>query len=216
MKHVALACSFVLALATAPRAGWAAPRDGCDVEGVWCGPVVAPQLVPERSYAFRLAMGLEAWDSQFSGSDYLIALATTLRVSAFAPYVQLMTKPGTGTENYEDTRLLAGLGLRAYLPIWSGRLSYGVGVLGELRFEDHFWLAYATPLELGAVVYRKNSLEIELFAGARRAFAGKLMNVFLLDPNGFENEGAQAELDRARHADAWHGFVRVTISRGID
>ncbi len=172
--------------------------------------------MPERATSFSVSMGVEAWDSQFSGSDFLVALATTLRISAFAPYVQLMAKPGIGTANYEDTRALAGTGLRAYLPFAGGRLSYAVGILGELRFEEHFWLAYATPVELGAVVYRKRSLEIELFAGMRRAFAGRLVNSFLLDPNGFENEDAQARLVRARHEDAWHGFVRIVISRRID
>lgn len=205
-----------VAAALCARPGWSAPREGCEIQGVWCGPVVSPALAPERAYSFLVSMGVEAWDSQFSGSDFLLALATTLRLSAFAPYVQLMAKPGIGTENYEDTRLLAGAGLRAYLPLADGRFSYAIGVLTELRFEDHFWLAYATPVELGAVVYRKHSLEIEVFAGARRAFAGQLINSFLLDPNGFENEDAEARLGRARHEDAWHGFARIVVSRRID
>jgi hypothetical protein len=196
--------------------GWAAPDEACEIEGVWCGPVLPPRLAPAHGYHFLVSMGAEAWNSQFSGSDFFLALATTLRVSAFAPYVQLMARPGIGTEDYENTRLLAGAGLRAYLPIWDQRLSYAIGLLGELRFEEHFWLAYATPIELGAVVYRKHSLEIEVFAGARRAFAGALINSFLLDPNGFENEDAAERLGRARNEDAWHGFARIVISRRID
>lgn len=216
MKARLLACSLATGALLCARAGAAAPRDGCEIEGVWCGPVVPPNLAPVRRYHFLVSMGVEAWESQFSGRDLLVALATTLRVSAFAPYVQLMAKPGIGTDNYEDTHLLAGAGLRAYLPVWGGRVSYAIGFLAELRFEEHFWLTYATPLELGAVVYRKHNLEIELFAGARRAFAGQLINSFLLDPNGFENEGAAEQLARARHEDAWHGFARVVISRRID
>jgi hypothetical protein len=194
----------------------AAPRDGCEVEGVYCGPVVAERLAREPSRYFDVGLGLEGWNSEFSGSDYLVALGTALRISAFAPHLELMMKPGTGTENYENTRLLFGGGLRAYLPWLDHRLSYGVGVLTELRLEDHFWLAYATPLELGGVLYRRRSLELELFAGVRRAFAGELINSFLVDPNGFHDERAEAELERAKGADAWHGFVRLVISRRID
>lgn len=216
MKPLALAACGALAVTLGAAHGIGAPRDGCEVEGVWCGPVLTPTLSPEPNHYFRIGLGVEAWDSQFSGSELLVALSTTLRLSAFAPYVQLMMRPGTGTKDYENTRALAGAGLRAYLPIWDRRLSYGLGVLGELRFEEHFWLAYATPIELSAVVYRKGSLDIELFTGARRAFAGNLINSFLLDPNGFENEDAQANLDRARHAEAWHGFIRIMVSRRID
>jgi hypothetical protein len=216
VKPFAVAACGALLVTLSAAHGRAAPRDGCDVEGVWCGPVLTPALAPEPSKYFKVGLGVEAWDSQFSGSEILVALATTLRISAFAPYVQLMMRPGTGTDNYEDTRALAGAGLRAYLPIWDGRLSYGLGLLGELRFEEHFWLAYATPVELSAVVFRRGSLDIELFGGARRAFAGNLINSFLLDPNGFENEDAQANLDRARHQEAWHGFIRIMVSRRID
>ena len=95
-------------------------------------------------------------------------------------------------------------------------MSYGVGVLGELRFEEHFWLIQGTPIELSAVLYRRRTFEIELSAGMRVVLAGKLINSFLLDPNGFRNEDAQADLDRARHEDRARGFIRLIFSRRLD
>jgi hypothetical protein len=216
VKRSALAYLSGLSVVLVAALGQAAPREGCQVEGVWCGPIVSGALAPERSHYFGVGLGVEGWGNKFSGSDYLVALATTLRVSAFAPYLQLMAKPDAGTSRYEEARLLFGPGLRAYFPLFGTQVSYGVGVLGELRFEEHFWLAYATPFELSGVLFRRHSFEVELFTGMRRAFAGKLVNSFLLDPNGFENEEAQANLDRATREEAWHGFVRIMISRRID
>lgn len=208
--------ALVLAgLVFASRPALAAPRVDCEADGVWCSPVLGADLAPERTRYFSVALGVERWASQFSGSDYLAALATTLRVSAFAPSVQLMMKPGAGTADYEDTRLLFGPALRAYFPVLGRQLSYGVGLLGELRFEEHFWLLYATPVEVSGVLYRKHSLELELFVGLRRAFTGKLINSFLLDPNGFENEDAAAKLHDATRQNAWHGFIRLMISRRV-
>jgi hypothetical protein len=216
VKRFALCYAAYLALALATGKSFAAPRDRCGSEGVWCGPIVPVSLAPVTRSYFNVSMGAEAWQSEFAGSNYLAALATALRISAFSPYIQLMAKPGIGTENYENTHFLAGTGMRAYLPVMDGRFSYGIGMFAELRLREHFWLAYAMPIELSGVVYRKNGLEIEIFAGARRAFAGRLINSFLLDPNGYENEAAEDNLRRARHEDAWHGFVRIMISRRID
>jgi hypothetical protein len=206
---------LVAGLMLASRPVLAAPRVGCEGDGVWCGPVVGAALAPERTRYFSVALGVERWASQFSGSNNLAVLATTLRVSAFAPSVQLMMKPGTGTADYEDTRLLFGPALRAYFPVLGRQLSYGVGLLGELRFEEHFWLLYATPVEVSGVLYRKHGLEVELFVGLRRAFTGKLINSFLLDPNGFENEDAAANLHDATRENAWHGFIRLMVSRRV-
>ena len=89
-------------------------------------------------------------------------------------------------------------------------------VTGELRFEDHFWLLHLTPLEISAVLFRKRTLDIELFVRARGAVTGKLIDSFLLDPNGFQNESAQATLDRATGGDRFHGFFRLVISRRLD
>jgi hypothetical protein len=58
-------------------------------------------------------------------------------------------------------------------------------------------------------------LEVELFVGLRRAFTGKLINSFLLDPNGFENEDAAANLHDATRENAWHGFIRLMVSRRV-
>jgi hypothetical protein len=205
-----------VAIVCCSSVGRAAPNTPCDVEGVWCGPVVPTTLAREPRYYFSVALGAEHRGSETPGTESLLALATTLRLSAFAPYLQLMAKPTTGSSDYEESRILLGSGLRAYARVFGAELGYGAGVAAELRAEDHFWLAYATPIELSAVVYRRRSFEIELFAGVRRAFAGSLVNSFLLDPNGFHNEQAQAELDRATGQDAWHGFIRLMIARRVD
>jgi hypothetical protein len=43
-----------------------------------------------------------------------------------------------------------------------------------------------------------------------------LINTFLIDPNGFDNEDAQRELDVARDKRPWRGFLRIVFARRID
>ncbi len=215
LRHASYA-GLVLGAALACRPAQAQPRPGSGQDGVQSGPVLPSSLVPEPRSRWVVSGGVERFGGGVTGGDFLLALATTLRVSAFAPNALFLAKPYLGTTGYEDSRFALGLGLRAYLPVLGTEVSYGFGVLGELRFQDHFWLAYATPLELSCVLYRKNTFEIEVFTGIRRAFTGHLLNVFLLDPNGYENEQAQSDLDHATSEHAWHGFVRLVISRRLD
>lgn len=212
-SRLALCAGVVLAAGLACKPAHAeAPNDG-----VQRGPVLPSALVPEPRSHWTVSGGLERFGGGTTGGDFLLALATTFRIAGFAPNALFIGKPHLGTTNYENSRFGLGLGLRAYVPVFGTEVSYGFGFMGELRFQEHFWLAYATPLELSCVLYRKNTFEIELFAGARRAFTGHLLNVFLLDPNGYENEGAQANLDRATTGGhAWSGFLRLVISRRLD
>ncbi len=208
---LALALSLVR-VAPAAAADNAPKRD----EAVMQGPVLPAHLVAERPVFWRVGLGLERFGTGFEGSDYLAALSVAYRYRAFVPNLLLLAKPRLSTEGYEESRFVLGLGLRSYVKLWGVEVSYGTGVQGELRFEDHFWLLHLTPLELSAVLLRKRTLDIEFFVGARGAVTGKLIDSFLLDPNGFQNESAQAALERASGGDRFHGFFRLVVSRRLD
>lgn len=212
---LALAAAAALAAAPAP------PEDAA--EDVLTSSAEAP-LLPRRLSARPttygvVGVGVERFGSNFTGSDQfdnqLVGLTGMWRISAFGPHALLMTKPAV--EHFRDSRFLVGLGLRGFYRVRGfTELSYGVGSHFEARLEDHYWLAYVTPLELGATIWDKGSWNIELFVGARRAVGGSLINHYLIDPNGFNDAEAREELDRARHERPWKGFVRVVFARRID
>lgn len=148
-----------------------------------------------------------------SRGDELLGLSAMWRLGSFGPHALLLSKPNV--TRFADSRFLAGLGLRGFVDIPGlTEISYGVGGHVEIRLEDHFWLGYLTPLELGGVVWDKNSWRIEIFVGARRAIAGKLINFYLIDPNGFDSQDAQADLDDSRRT--WRAFTRIVFGRRID
>jgi hypothetical protein len=128
--------------------------------------------------------------------------------------VFLLAKPELDV--LRDTRAQLGLGLRTHGRLWGIEWSYGVGIRAELRLEDHYWLAYATPLELGAILYAKNSWRVQLLVGVRSAFAGQLVNHFLIDPNGYDSAAASENLERVRTRAPWLGFVRLVYGRVLD
>ncbi len=145
----------------------------------------------------------------------LVGVTAMWRISGFGPHALLMTKPALG--EYENSRFLLGGGLRGVVNVRGfTELSYGVGAHFEARFRDHFWLAYVTPLELGATLYQRGSWHIELFLGARRVAGGALIDQFLIDPNGVDNENAKDGLEEARHERPWKGFIRLVFARRID
>lgn len=200
---------------------WVGPAAAADNppkpdEAVMQGPVLPAHLVGARPGFWRVGLGLERFGTGFEGSDYLAALAVAYRYRSFVPNLLFLAKPRLSTEGYEESRFVLGLGLRSYVKLWGVDVSYGSGVQGELRFEDHFWLLHLTPIELSAVLLRKRTLDVELFVGARGAVTGELIDSFLLDPNGFQNESAQATLDRATGGDRFHGFFRLVLSRRLD
>jgi hypothetical protein len=182
--------------------------------GAQRGAVLPPHLAEAPDTFWSVGVGLERFGGELGTGDNLIGVATMFRIRSFGPHALLMTEPST--QGYQDWRLLAGLGLRGYFDLLGASFSYGVGVHAEARLDDHFWLAYATPFELGSVLWSRESWDIELFLGVRRAFAGELIRNYLLDPNGYDNENAQDELDRLRKQDPWRGFVRIVFARRID
>lgn len=147
--------------------------------------------------------------------NQLVGLTAMWRIRSFGPYALLMTKPAVS--EYQNSRFLFGGGLRGVVDVPGlAELSYGVGAHLEARLRDHYWLAYVTPLELGATLYRKGSWHLELFVGARRVAGGALIDHFLIDPNGVDNEDAQDRLDEQKHERPWKGFVRLVFARRID
>ncbi len=183
-------------------------------------PMLPSRLVREPDNYFVVGVAAEAFASTKSerrstNNNLLWGLAAMWRLKSFGPHILIMTKPAT--DNYQDSRFLAGGGLRGMFRVPGvTEFSYGVGTHIEARLEDHYWLAFATPLELGATIYRRGSWHVDVFLGARRAMAGQLINHFLIDPNGIDNENAQDDLYRARHEEPWKGFIRFVFSRRID
>jgi hypothetical protein len=173
---------------------------------------------PAQNY-WVVGVGIEQFGSNLTASDQrnnqLVGLVTRWRISVFGPHALLMTRPSF--ENYENTRFLAGMGLRAHYDVPGfTEISWGFGGHFEIRLSDHYWLGYMTPLELGAVIWDRGSWKIELSIGARRAVAGALINQILIDPNGLENEAAAENLYEARHERPWKGFVRLVFGRRLD
>ena len=207
--------AVAFALAGMLGTSFARAEDDPRVDGGWQrGAVVSEHLAKLPSTFWSVGVALERFGTGYTGNDSLIGIATMFRIDSFGPHAVLMSKPSP--EGYQDSRFLTGFGVRGYFPLLGTSFSYGVGVHAEVRLEDHFWLAYATPFELGAVLWSKDSWDIELFAGARRAFAGELIDHFLIDPNGFDNENAQDALDHQRREEPWRGFVRLVFARRID
>jgi hypothetical protein len=222
LTAAALAASAPALLSTRPVAEAAPavaavtePTPPAAVDGRFDGPVLPPTWQASSESFWVVGVAIEEYGRGSRSHDELYGVTTMFRLRSWGPHALLMLKPSG--RSYEDTRFVGGLGLRGYLPVFGIELSYGVGMQIEARLEDHFWLASATPLELGAVLLsNKNSWEIELFVGARRAFAGELINSFLLDPNGFDNEEAEAVLYRTRTLEPWSGFIRLQFGRRID
>lgn len=182
-------------------------------------PLLPEHLARLPKNYFVIGAALERFGENFAGKsqadNLLYGVAAMWRIKSFGPHILIMTKPST--DNYQNSRFLAGAGLRGMFNVPGlTEFSYGVGTHIEARLEDHYWLAFATPAELGATIWRRGSWNIDLFLGVRRAMAGQLINHFLIDPNGIDNENAQDELYRARHEDAWKGFIRLVFSRRID
>jgi len=165
---------------------------------------------------FLVGLALERYGHKLGESDTQLGLVGAYRAGPFSPHFSLLIKPGKLHRDFEDSRWLLGLGTRSYFELLGLEWSYGVGAHVEARLEDHFWLAFLSPAELGVVIHRRNSWQLELFGGARRAFAGDLINSYLVDPNGFNNESAREELKEVRYSKPWRAFLRLVFSRRLD
>ena len=141
-------------------------------------------------------------------------VALAYRTAHLSPHVRALLSPPLGA--YQNFAGLAGAGLRAHFEIAGVPLSYGVGLSIEARLRDSFWLAYATPIELGVPIYRGDSAEHYLFIGARHSMAGSLINSYLLDPNGYNNEQSLEELAVLREEHPWQVYVSLVFGRRVE
>ena len=182
-------------------------------DGVFEGPILPDTLVPHSTGYFVVGVSGENYGSDV-GHGALVGLEAQYRWRALGPYLFLESRPTQ--DSIADARYVGGLGFRGYFPLFSTEFSYGVGVRLESRLAEDFWLAHATPLELGAVVYSKNSWEIQAFVGVSRVMGGHIINWFLINPNGIDNQAAKDEVERLRHEAPWLGFVRVVFGRRLD
>lgn len=182
------------------------------------GPVPdAEALARERNSHFLVGVGIEHVGNTLESVGQRILLGPTVawRASIFEPHLELMFTPFSG--RYENLRLRGSLGARTYLtPHRLVELSIGWSLNLEARLQDHFWLASLTPIELGATLYRRGSLRIQLFSGLRAGFAGALIDSFILDPNGFRDSDAQGALDDARLHLPWRLFARIVFERRVN
>jgi hypothetical protein len=182
------------------------------------GSVLPRSLYPVRKDFWVVGIGVERFaakdDDVGSLEHFLVGVTGMWRTGPFAPHALLMMHP---SGQHENLRFLGGLGFRGYIDVPGfTELSVGVGTHAEIRLEDHYWLWYLTPLEVGGVVVRNRTFELEVFLGVRRAIAGYQIDHFLIDPNGFDNEVVKENLERETGEDAWKGFLRVVFARRLD
>jgi hypothetical protein len=143
-----------------------------------------------------------------------VGLSLAYRNGAFGPHARILVSPALGS--YQNLAGLAGVGLRAHFELAGVHLSYGVGVHAETRLRDSLWLTYATPVEVGGELYHGNSAELQAFLGLRRPLAGRLINSFLLDPNGFDNENSRDRLVELRDERPWQLYLSVVFGRRLE
>jgi hypothetical protein len=141
-------------------------------------------------------------------------LSLAYRSRTLSPHLRALVSPSLGA--YHNLAGMLGGGLRAHFDLAGVSLSYGVGLSIETRLRDSLWLSYATPIEIGASLYRGSSAEHFVFVGARRTLAGALINSYLLDPNGYDNEGYVERLAELRDENAWQLFVSIAFGRRVE
>lgn len=175
-----------------------------------------PHLEPVLDDTFFVGLALEQYGQTLRDPDTQLGLVTSYRSGSLSPSLRLLVKPGKlNDKEFENSRWLLGMGLRSYFSLWGQEFSYGVGTHIEARLQDHFWLGFVSPAELGTTVLRRASWHLELFVGARRAMSGGLIHSYLVDPNGFDNENASEQFFKDRYRRPWRGFIRLVFSRGI-
>lgn len=140
-----------------------------------------------------------------------VGVGVAYRYRSWGPHAKLLVSPNL--DSYEAFSGQTTVGLRSHFEGLSRAWSYGVAIHGEVRLHDHFWLFYATPLEVGTVVHEKGSLRVSVLAGVRRAIAGDLINKFWLDPNGLNNRIAQESLKGLRDSHPWEAFISLDFAR---
>jgi hypothetical protein len=204
----AVTVALVLAWSVAATAGGDVGRRSPLLPAAWD--------VDSEAY-WVLGLALERAGTNVVGDDVLrdqlVGLSFAFRWWFLEPHLRLMASPTIG--RYQNTRALAGGGLRLHASLFDFDFSYGGGAHIEVRLDDHYWLAGVTPFEAGMTVWDRGSWRIQVFVGARFIVAGELVNSFMIDPNGFNNENARDELNRTLDS-PWEGVVSVTFGRRVE
>lgn len=118
-------------------------------------------------------------------------------------------------EGVRHVRSLAGLTTRAAFEVLGLEWTYGVGVQFEVRLDDHYWLLFAVPAELGLVVIDTGSWHVRVLGALRVLATGRLIDNFVLDPTGINNPDAEREL-RDEKDQRFDGYVGIAFTREID
>jgi len=134
---------------------------------------------------------------------------------AFDPIELLRVLAQEDEGRIEKHRFLFELHTRYAFELWGLDLLYGINVQGEARIEDHFGLIYVTPIELGVVLHQSGSNYLQLFVGTRVLAFGRLINHFLIDPNGYDSDGARDDLHEEEEQRA-EGFIGLAFTRRVD
>ncbi|MBE7486019.1 MAG: hypothetical protein HS104_39375 [Polyangiaceae bacterium] len=208
----ALAASLVLrAAAVAAAPATEVPRD----HGV-VGPVLPERWEVEPRRHWVVGITTESAAQRVASDEVIsalfVGLSAGLRWEWANPHLRLMAG-----DRGVNARYFAGLGFRTFFgTLWGTEWSCGVGTHFDARLARHYWLVGVTPLELGVTLFDQRSWSIQMFWGARAAVAGRLLNSYLIDPNGFHNAAAQDELEDARDHRPWEGFVSVVFGRKVE
>ena len=175
---------------------------------------LAPHLVPSQTSYLRFGPSFAGAGFGSSQNSIFFGLDAMYRWESLGPNLALLMRPSSS--GYESVRVLGMLGIRSYIDAGFSEVSYGVVLDWDARLEDHFWILHASPIELGVVLYETDSRRVELQFGIRKALTGELINHFLIDPNGFDNEDAADTLDERLVQQPYSGFLRLVIGRKLD
>ena len=198
-----VACAASLSPATARAADPDRPTPFAD----------AVSTPPRWTVGIVLERGVHAIVGKALVDDQLLGLSVTRWLgSRFGVNTRLLLSPNT--EALVDTRALLATGMRVRSRILGVETFLGAGAHAEVRLRNHYWLTYVTPGEIGATLWQRGSFRIELYTGLRAVVAGELVNHFLIDPNGVDNEDATDRL-RAEKRRPWEGFVSLVIGRAL-
>jgi hypothetical protein len=180
------------------------------------GPVLSPRWRVEPRWHWVVGVTTESAAHRVESDEVIrelfVGLSAGFRWRWANPHLRVLVG-GQGVE----ARYFAGLGFRTFFADFLGtEWSYGVGAHFDARLARHYWLVGATPLELGVTLFDRRSWSVQLFWGARVAVAGRLLNSFIIDPNGFDNAAARDDLEDARDRRPWEGFASLVFGRKVE
>ncbi len=217
---VAIALAVFVSLGSTPSSA-AEPSAGDD------GAFVPASWSVDSTGYWVVGFAFERSGDNFVGrnvlADQLYGVGMGYRYRPIGIHSRLMFSP---REELEGTRLLAGMTLRAYVDLLGVEFAYGTGIQADLRLEEGFWVASATPAELSAVIFDRGSWRVQLAVGISRIFAGDVVDSFLVDPNGFQSDSVRQQLncglrDGPHASDCgslapWQGLLNLTFARRVD